>query len=125
MVKGSGSAAFGIVMACLLLLHSELSEATTYTVGNSDSNGWTYNVANWPKGKSFKAGDVLVFNYDPALHNVVVVNKRGYKNCTTPKNAKVYQTGNDQITLAQGNSYFICNFPGHCEAGMKIAVTAG
>ncbi|XP_044488859.1 basic blue protein-like [Mangifera indica] len=124
MVQGSGSATVGIVLVFLLLLQTEVSEATTYTVGYSDTNGWTYNVAKWPKGKSFKAGDVLVFNYDPSLHDVVVVNKRGYKNCTTPKNAKVYQTGKDRITLAQGNSYYICNFPGHCENGMKIAVTA-
>lgn len=59
MVQGSGSATVGIVLVFLLLLQTEVSEATTYTVGYSDTNGWTYNVAKWPKGKSFKAGDVL------------------------------------------------------------------
>jgi len=31
--------------------------AATYTVG--DSSGWTFNTDTWPKGKRFRAGDVL------------------------------------------------------------------
>lgn len=65
-----------------------------------------------------------VFNYNRAIHNVVVVPRSAYLSCTTPRGAKVYQTGNDKIKLVRGQNYFICNFPGHCEAGMKIAVTA-
>lgn len=65
-----------------------------------------------------------VFNYATGVHNVVAVNKAGYKTCKTPKGAKVYQTGKDQIKLAKGLNFFICNFPGHCESGMKIAVNA-
>lgn len=67
---------------------------------------------------------VAVFNYNSAMHNVVAVNKDGYSRCTTPPGAKVYQTGKDQIKLAKGQNFFICNFPGHCGSGMKIAVTA-
>jgi uncharacterized cupredoxin-like copper-binding protein len=36
----------------------------------------------------------------------------------------VYKSGNDRVTLARGTNYFICSIPGHCQSGMKIAVTA-
>ncbi|KAK6156947.1 hypothetical protein DH2020_011195 [Rehmannia glutinosa] len=35
----------------------EVAEAAIYTVGGG--GGWTFNVAAWPKGKPFKAGDTL------------------------------------------------------------------
>ena len=68
--------------------------------------------------------DGAVFNYDPSYHNVVAVDRGGYRKCTTPARAKVYTTGKDQIRLVRGQNYFICNFSGHCESGMKIAINA-
>ncbi|PKI46018.1 hypothetical protein CRG98_033658 [Punica granatum] len=50
-----------------------------------------------------------VFKYNPANHNVVVVNEAGYDRCMTPQGAKVYQTGNDKIKLVRGKNFFICN----------------
>ncbi|KAI5356160.1 hypothetical protein L3X38_009055 [Prunus dulcis] len=125
MGQGRGSAGVGVVLVMclsLLLLQCEWAEARSYTVG--DAGGWTFNVAGWPKGKSFRAGDVLVFNYASSAHNVVAVNKAGYQTCSPPRAAKVFQTGKDQIKLAKGQNFFICNFPGHCQSGMKIAITA-
>ncbi|KAL8132349.1 basic blue protein-like [Apium graveolens] len=119
--RGRAGAATALVL-CLVLLHYEVAQATVYNVGGA--SGWTFKMTSWPDAKRFKAGDVLVFKYDPSLHNVVKVNKRGYRSCHTPRGSKVYQTGNDRITLARGRNFFICNFPGHCEAQMKIAVTA-
>ncbi|KAG8500249.1 hypothetical protein CXB51_004460 [Gossypium anomalum] len=115
-------AAAAAAVLCLLLSHFELAQATTYTVGGT--GGWAINVAGWTKDKRFKAGDTLVFKYNPSIHNVVAVNRAGYSSCTTPKGAKVYQSGKDQIKLVKGQNYFICNYAGHCQAGMKIAVTA-
>uniref|UniRef100_A0A2N9FFS4 Basic blue protein n=1 Tax=Fagus sylvatica TaxID=28930 RepID=A0A2N9FFS4_FAGSY len=94
-----------------------LSVKATYTVG--DSGGWTFNTDSWPKGKRFRAGDVLIFNYDSTTHNVVAVDRAGYSSCTAPAGAKVYNTGKDQIKLGKGQNYFICNFSGHCASGMK------
>lgn len=65
-----------------------------------------------------------VFNYSPSVHNVVAVSAAGYKGCTTPGGSKVFKSGKDRITLRRGTNYFICSFAGHCQAGMKIAVTA-
>lgn len=67
---------------------------------------------------------VAVFNYDSTTHNVVAVDRAGYSSCTSPAGAKVYNSGNDQIKLAKGQNYFICNFSGHCASGMKVAINA-
>ncbi|KAK1265931.1 hypothetical protein QJS04_geneDACA014563 [Acorus gramineus] len=125
MAQGRGSASVGVVFGAVLLcllLHSEVARAAIYTVG--DGGGWTFNTVSWPRGKRFRAGDVLVFKYNPSVHNVVAVDGRSYSSCGTPRGAKIYKSGNDRITLARGTSYFICNLPGHCQSGMKIAVTA-
>ncbi|KAF8404364.1 hypothetical protein HHK36_009247 [Tetracentron sinense] len=125
MSQGRGSAGRAIIVAIALLCllaHSEIARAATYTVGGT--GGWTFNTVTWPKGKRFSAGDVLIFKYSPANHNVVAVNRAGYNSCKTPGGAKVYRTGNDQIRLVKGQNFFICNFVGHCESGMKIAINA-
>ncbi|KAL8208939.1 hypothetical protein R6Q57_008351 [Mikania cordata] len=125
MGEGRGSAMVATAVLCLLAvaLHFEVAEAATYVVNGS--GGWTFNLTAWPKGKKFKAGDVLVFNYQKGAHNVVVVNKAGYDKCsTTPRNAKVYTSGKDTITLVKGLNNFICSLPGHCSAGMKIQINA-
>ncbi|XP_061337217.1 basic blue protein-like [Gastrolobium bilobum] len=124
MAQGRGTSAMITLMLlfCMLMLHSKMAHANTYKVG--DTGGWSLDAFYWPKGKSFRAGDILVFQYNSALHNVVVVDEAGYNACSTPKGGNVYHSGNDQIQLVKGMNYFICNFPGHCEGGMKIAVNA-
>ncbi|GAV67384.1 Cu_bind_like domain-containing protein [Cephalotus follicularis] len=122
MAMGRGSAIVSMLLLCLVILHFEMAHAATYTVGGA--GGWTFNVDSWPNGKRFKAGDILVFNYSPQTHNVVAVDKGGYSACTTPRGAKVYQKGKDQIKLVKGQNFFICSISGHCQSGMKIAVTA-
>lgn len=60
MAQGRGSAGLGIFTVAALLclmVHTGHVLAATYTVGGS--GGWTFNVDSWPKGKSFKAGDIL------------------------------------------------------------------
>ncbi|XP_004502569.1 basic blue protein-like [Cicer arietinum] len=125
MSQGRGSASINIItlisLLCLLVL-AERANAATYTVGGP--GGWTFNTNTWPDGKKFKAGDVLIFKYDSTTHNVVAVDKSGYSGCKTPGGAKVFSTGSDQIRLGRGLNYFICNFPGHCESGMKVAINA-
>ncbi|KAK8642896.1 hypothetical protein V6N13_012220 [Hibiscus sabdariffa] len=126
MAQGRGSACQAtkstITLLLCLLVCLETIDAATYTVGGS--NGWTFNTAAWPKGRRFRAGDVLVFNYNATIHNVVAVNRGGYTGCTTPSGAKVYTSGKDKVKLAKGLNFFICNTAGHCESGMKIAVNA-
>ncbi|CAJ1974330.1 unnamed protein product [Sphenostylis stenocarpa] len=126
MSQGRGSALSLILVTvisllCLLVLVERVN-AATYAVGGP--GGWTFNTDTWPNGKKFKAGDVLIFNYDSKNHNVVAVDKNGYSSCKTPGGAKVFSSGKDQIRLARGQNYFICNYPGHCESGMKVSINA-
>ncbi|KAJ1380323.1 Phytocyanin domain [Sesbania bispinosa] len=127
MSQGRGSASLPMVMVtvisllCLLVL-VERANAATYTVGGP--GGWTFNTDTWPNGKKFRAGDMLIFNYDSTAHNVVAVDRSAYSSCNTPAGAKVFSSGKDQIRLARGQNYFICNYPGHCQSGMKVAINA-
>ncbi|TVU43446.1 hypothetical protein EJB05_09919 [Eragrostis curvula] len=60
------------------------------------------NYTTWASSINFRARDQLGFKYSRSIHN----------------------TGDDTITLtADGvTRYFICGVPGHCDAGMKLAV---
>ncbi|KAB1210163.1 Basic blue protein [Morella rubra] len=104
----------------LYSLPSVSARPTVHTVGGD--YGWTFDVRKWTKGKKFKAGDILSFNYDPSFHNVVAVDVRGYRTCTASSKSKIYRSGKDRLKLLEGRHYFICNIPGHCEEGMKIEV---
>ncbi|KAI4307195.1 hypothetical protein L6164_030407 [Bauhinia variegata] len=123
---GRGSAAqtgvIAVTLLVCLLVKQEHVNAAVYTVGGP--SGWTYNTDTWPNGKRFRVGDVLIFKYDPTSHNVVAVDRNGYESCSAPGGAKVFRSGKDQIQLASGLNYFICNYPGHCQSGMKIAIKA-
>ncbi|XP_022149289.1 basic blue protein-like [Momordica charantia] len=123
MGQGKGNAMAITLLLCLSLLQSHMAQAAVYFVGGS--KGWTFNVAPWTKGKRFRAGDVLVFNYSKMAHNVVALNNKvGYNWCQKTKGSKVYQTGRDRIKLVKGYNFFFCGFPGHCKAGLKIAIYA-
>ncbi|XP_062198468.1 blue copper protein-like [Phragmites australis] len=114
-------------LALVVLLvagYAALASATTYTVG--DSQGWTtggdYN--NWARGKTFAVGDKLVFSYVNKAHTVTEVNQSGYDSCSGTNALSDDDSGSTTVTLTTpGTHYFICNVPGHCASGMKLAVT--
>ncbi|KAF2319747.1 hypothetical protein GH714_018488 [Hevea brasiliensis] len=99
----------------LLLLHFKTTQAATYTVG--DGLGWCPDVSmeSWPENKKFYSGDTLVFNYDADSYDVVVVDQRGHDTCTVTANAKVFDSGHDQIKLVFGANYFITSNPEDCQ----------
>ncbi|KAK3155180.1 hypothetical protein QOZ80_2BG0199870 [Eleusine coracana subsp. coracana] len=130
MARGRGSASRGGVFLAAVLLVGFLvamsappvaeAAAATYMVG--DYGGWRFNVAGWAKGRTFRAGDHLVFNYNRAVHDVAVVNVAAYRSCVVPRGAKVLRSGRDRVKLGRGTHYFVCTVRGHCQAGMKLAV---
>ncbi|PWA40595.1 cupredoxin [Artemisia annua] len=125
MAMGRGNALMAAALFCLVVVafQSEVSHAKTYIVG--DAKGWTYGAQFWPTGKSFNAGDVLVFKYLHGAHTVAVVNQAGLDSCSViPKDAKVFTSGNDQITLVSGNNNFIDSIADHCNRGLKMTVDA-
>ncbi|RWR74998.1 basic blue-like protein [Cinnamomum micranthum f. kanehirae] len=105
MAQGIGNAQKWLVIGVTLLFLSDIAQAATYAVG--DKGGWSFNLVNWPKGKSFKAGDLTAMAQ--WLHH-----SKGIQGLS----------GNDNIKLFKGHNYFICNIVGHCQAGMKIAINA-
>ncbi|OIV94272.1 hypothetical protein TanjilG_00021 [Lupinus angustifolius] len=120
--RSNSAVVASMLLFSMLVFCSEMVCAKTYTVG--DEHGWTYNLANWTKGKHFKIGDRVVFKYDPRKHDVVVItgNKKAYDKCITPAGTIVYNTGNDEFLLNGGVNYFISKIPGQCQAGLKLAI---
>jgi hypothetical protein len=67
---------------------------------------------------------IAVFNYPSEEHTVTEVGKTDYFACAGGSALSNDRSGSTNITLtAPGTRYFICNIPGHCTAGMRLAVT--
>ncbi|MED6168039.1 hypothetical protein PIB30_008392 [Stylosanthes scabra] len=96
----------------------------TYTVGGT--SGWTIGTVNytsWASGKTFKVGDILVFNFVKNAHNVEEVTKKNYDSCSSTSPIATYNAPPVRVTLNKtGEHYFICGFTGHCAAGQKLAI---
>ena len=101
-----------------------MAAATSYTVG--EAKGWVTGVdySGWTSGKSFAVGDTLVFSYVSKVHTVTEVSQGGYTSCSGSNELANDDSGATTVTLATpGTHYYICNIPGHCASGMKLAVT--
>ncbi|KAJ4710377.1 mavicyanin-like [Melia azedarach] len=92
-----------------------------------DSAGWTlignvdYN--KWSSSNNFHVGDTIVFEYNNQFHNVKQVTHQDFQSCNATSAIAVYTTGSDSIALkTPGHYYFLCGFPGHCEAGQKLDI---
>ncbi|KAF9590794.1 hypothetical protein IFM89_038386 [Coptis chinensis] len=108
----------------LVMASLHVSMATVYKVG--DANGWTIPVVDyykkWAADKTFKVGDVIVFEYNNQ-HNVLEVNQNDYDTCNVTAALQTYESGNDSITLSRsGYFYYLCGIPGHCLAGQKVDI---
>ncbi|KAL4332206.1 hypothetical protein GQ457_07G020690 [Hibiscus cannabinus] len=118
-------ASLSVGVACVLVVLGMKfvpSLATVYTVG--DTSGWTTGVdySTWTQGKTFKVGDILVFNY-PSFHTVDEVSSSDYSTCTVGNAIRSDNSGATTVTLkTAGTVYFICGATGHCANGMKLAV---
>ncbi|KAK4482516.1 hypothetical protein RD792_009675 [Penstemon davidsonii] len=95
-----------------------------YQVG--DAAGWNamgtdYNA--WASKFKFQVGDIIVFNYNPQMHNALEVSSDNFKACSGAAPMVAYTSGNDQVVLSTpGEHYFICSFPGMCQAGQKVKI---
>jgi len=67
----------------------------------------------------------LVFNYDPARHNVFKVNGTLFQSCTFPPKNEALSTGKDIIQLkTEGRKWYVCGVADHCSARqMKLVIT--
>ncbi|KAK9149624.1 hypothetical protein Scep_008381 [Stephania cephalantha] len=100
-----------------------------YTV--LDSQGWGIPRSpdayrNWAANKDFEVGDMLIFNFPTQQHDVAEVTKAAFDSCSGTNPISIQRNGPATIRLdSTGNHYFICTFPGHCNAGQKLAITVG
>ncbi|KAF7106647.1 hypothetical protein CFC21_107366 [Triticum aestivum] len=119
-MSSTGAVALGLVLT-LCLATSGFSK-TEWIVGGW--KGWTFGVHGWEKNKTFYPGDVLVFKYNPKMHNVVIVNKDEEFFCRAGAvGDDTYTSGYDKLELSsQGPMYAISSKPGDCEGGMKLEV---
>ncbi|MCL7026732.1 hypothetical protein MKW94_001397 [Papaver nudicaule] len=116
-----GQVSFAVLMVFSIAAVPNL--AKEYIVG--DAEGWTMNVdyTSWANGKTFAVGDSLVFNYG-AMHTVDEVSETEYDSCATGNSITSDSSGASTISLkTSGTHYFICAAMGHCDSGMKLAVT--
>ncbi|KAH8504149.1 hypothetical protein H0E87_011708 [Populus deltoides] len=102
-----------------------VSMAAVYQVG--DSAGWTsmgqVDYQEWAASKNLHVGDTLVFNYNSQFHNVKQVTQQGLQSCNATSPIATYTNGYDTVTLEKlGHFYFICGYPGHCQAGQQIDI---
>ncbi|XP_044946684.1 blue copper protein-like [Hordeum vulgare subsp. vulgare] len=101
-----------------------MAAATSYAVG--EAQGWATGVdySGWTSGKSFAVGDTLVFSYASKVHTVTEVSQSGYTSCSGTNALANDDSGATTVPLkTAGTHYYICNVPGHCASGMKLAVT--
>ncbi|KQJ94278.1 basic blue protein [Brachypodium distachyon] len=115
-----GTMVLGLLIA--ICCTATIAHSKEWTVG--DAKGWSFRVAGWESGLAIHTGDTLVFKYNPKEHNVVQVDEKSYNACSVSgRLSGDYNSGNDHIRVGRGKSFFICSFAGHCEQGMKIAIT--
>ncbi|KAF9618822.1 hypothetical protein IFM89_002690, partial [Coptis chinensis] len=114
-----------IMVLFLVMASVHVSMATVYKVG--DASGWstqgTVDYKKWAAEKTFKIGDVIVFEYNNQFHDVLEMSHNDYDTCNTKAALKTYKSGNDSITISRyGHFYYLCGYPGHCEGGQKVDI---
>ncbi|KAF6153611.1 hypothetical protein GIB67_027478 [Kingdonia uniflora] len=108
---------FFMVMAAVL----QISIAATHNVEWGIMENRDYK--SWAANKTFHVGDTIVFVYNPKYHNLLEVSHEDYRSCNLSSPCAVYTSGKTSITIKRrGHHFFICGFPAHCAAGMKVDI---
>ncbi|CAE6081766.1 unnamed protein product [Arabidopsis arenosa] len=111
-----------IIMVVLIIM-GMLGEsvASVHKVGGSA--GWTIlGKVDYNTGAEAKLME-WVFVYNRQFHNVKQVSRRDFLSCNATSAMATYTSGSDTVALTKpGHLYFLCGFPGHCQAGQKLHV---
>ncbi|KAL5222211.1 hypothetical protein ABZP36_026924 [Zizania latifolia] len=117
-------AAKALVVVAMALAVLGTALGADYTVG-APGGSWDIqtNYAQWVSNINFRVGDQIVFKYTRGRHDVVEVSKADYDSCSSSTPVATFNSGDDTVPLtAAVTRYFICGIPGHCDAGMKVAI---
>ncbi|KAL0456846.1 UNVERIFIED_CONTAM: hypothetical protein Slati_1023800 [Sesamum latifolium] len=114
-----------VVFFLIMMAFFRGSMGNVYKVG--DSAGWTntgVDYEKWASSHTFKVGDKLVFNYDPAKYDVVEVSQQDYNICNANSPFSKYNSGNDELEIiTPGTFYYICSDSNMCQADkLKVAI---
>ncbi|XP_010248455.2 PREDICTED: cucumber peeling cupredoxin-like [Nelumbo nucifera] len=113
-------------MSVIVIAWSRSSHGLQYMVGDSP---WTippnkefYN--DWSDHLFFQIGDVLVFEFQSELHNLMQISRREYENCSAENPFRAFWVDPAAIPLIEQRVYyFICSFANYCLLGQKVSVT--
>ncbi|XP_060170822.1 blue copper protein 1a-like [Lycium barbarum] len=65
-----------------------------------------------------------VFKYKEGVHNVFKADLISFQDCAPSTTVTSFNTGNDVIELTYpGKKWYFCGIRGHCDQGMKLAIT--
>ncbi|XP_010545090.1 PREDICTED: mavicyanin-like [Tarenaya hassleriana] len=124
-IKGIRAAAVAVAVAVAMVAAASVVEGKEERVGGS--SGWTIlgnvDYSKWASSHTFYVGDSLLFVYNSQFHNVKQVSRRDFHSCNASSAIATYTSGSDTVPLKRpGHYYFLCGFPGHCQAGQKVHV---
>ncbi|KFK35457.1 hypothetical protein AALP_AA5G286600 [Arabis alpina] len=114
-----------LVIVLMVMGMLRKSVASVHKVGGSA--GWTimgnFDYKKWTSSDTFTTGDSLLFVYNSQFHNVKQVSRLDFLSCNATSAVATYTSGSDTVALTTpGHYYFLCGFPGHCQAGQKLHV---
>ncbi|RAL43502.1 hypothetical protein DM860_012643 [Cuscuta australis] len=115
-----------LLLGVTMMMFCEPTAGAVYEVGGAA--GWTIlgnvDYKAWAASKTFRLGDVLLFKYNKAFHNVVRVTHENFNACNATGGFYTLASGNDSVVITSPRThlYFICGFPGHCQAGQKVDI---
>uniref|UniRef100_A0A1J3J0D4 Early nodulin-like protein 1 n=1 Tax=Noccaea caerulescens TaxID=107243 RepID=A0A1J3J0D4_NOCCA len=120
-----------LLLQVMILLGQEIGKvsSTLYKVGDLDSWGIPIDAkvySKWPKTRSFKIGDSLLFLYPPSEDSLIQVTPSNFKSCNTKDPILYMNDGNSLFNLTQnGSFYFTSGQSGHCQKYQKLLVSVG
>ncbi|KAJ9540071.1 hypothetical protein OSB04_026577 [Centaurea solstitialis] len=78
---------------------------------------------NWSSAQSFHPGDLLYFDFESQMYNVLQVAYHQYARCEAEYWEEIYKEGPALVSLTrEGEAYFICDMFNYCSLGLKMTV---
>jgi hypothetical protein len=108
-----------VLLVAMLFMMDSFADAATLTVGGD--KGWTMQEYG---EMTAQTGDVLQFNYNPKVSDVLEVSEEDYHKCHRKHHKGRYNSGKDSIPLnSAGKNFYISGFGRQCHQGQKVTVT--
>ncbi|KAK9061368.1 hypothetical protein SSX86_018549 [Deinandra increscens subsp. villosa] len=116
-----------VPLASILVLFTVPAIGVKHTVGDSiwSIPPTTDFYTKWSSSRSFHPGDILYFEFESEMYNVLRVSSQDYEFCakSTALALETYGDGPASVTLKQeGYHFYICDILDYCTLGLKLGV---